>query len=71
MDSKRITERLTPLVVDEVKWSRFEDYLDFKEQELMASLKTSGDIRQINKLQGKLELLDLFQRLPQTIREMK
>lgn len=57
-------------MVDEAKWSRLMDYIEFTEEELVEKLKTSGDIKQINKLQGKLELIKQFKELPNTIRKL-
>ena len=70
MDKATLTQRLTILVVDEAKWSRLEDYLEYLEDELIENLKTSRDIRQINLLQGKLELLKQLLSLPDTIRKL-
>ncbi|WGH49988.1 hypothetical protein [Pseudoalteromonas phage vB_PtuP_Slicky01] len=70
MNKKQLLERLTILVVDEAKWSRLEDYLEATEDDLVSTLKTSKDIREINKLQGKLELLTQLLNIPNDIRKL-
>ena len=70
MNKKQLLERLTILVVDEAKWSRLEDYLEATEDDLISALKTSKDIREINKLQGKLELLAQLLNIPNDIRKL-
>ncbi len=70
MNKTEFLKRLAIVVVDESKWSRVMDYIEFTEDELVEQLKTSSDIKQINKLQGKLELIKQFKSLPETIRKL-
>lgn len=70
MTKQELTKRLSILVVDDAKWSRLLDYIEFIEDETIECLKTSKDIRQINMIQGKLQLIAQLKDLPDTIRKL-
>lgn len=64
MDKTQLKIRLLPVVTN-LHWERLEDYLDFIRKEQLESLARCSDIRQINKLQGKIEMLDYILGLPE------
>lgn len=71
MDKSLALKRLTPLVIEgDPKWEALVTYLEFLEDESLASLRTCKDIRQINILQGKLEVYNhMLHELPKQIRQ--
>jgi len=70
MTKQELIKRLSILVVDDAKWSRLLDYIEFIEDETIECLKTSRDIRSINMIQGKLELITQLKDLPEQIRKL-
>ena len=64
MDKNTLTQRLLPLVTS-LNWERLEDYLIYERQELLENLAKCSDIKQINKLQGRILQLDVVLKLPE------
>ncbi len=52
------------VVVTSQNWDRVEDYLESLRTLTVETLIHSTDIKQINKLQGKIEMLDQILSLP-------
>ncbi len=69
MEKKDLLKRLTPVVGHDT-WSNMEDYLESELLDVTENLATSSNIRQMNMLQGKHELLKKLLNLPGTIREL-
>lgn len=69
MNDIKIVQRLLPLVSDEIIWHRLKDYLDSQREHLIKTLILSHDIKQINRTQGKVELLDNLLGLRDTVRK--
>ncbi len=69
MNSKELIKRLNPLIADTVKWDRLEDYLNYLKDNATATLVTSTDIRNINKLQSEVLLLQRLIELPTLVRK--
>jgi hypothetical protein len=69
MDKNKMMTRLMPLVTD-LKWDHLEDYLNYERHILVETLIKSTDIKQINKIQGELRLLDKLLQLPHTVKQV-
>lgn len=68
MDRQTIYKRLLPIVNDE-RWSRVEDYLNYEQSILIQNLIKSTDIRLINKIQGEIARIESMLNLPSTIKK--
>tara|TARA_R110002051_G_C8630815_1_gene484706 strand:+ start:208 stop:429 length:222 start_codon:yes stop_codon:yes gene_type:complete len=69
MDKNKLMTRLMPLVTD-IKWDSLEDYLSYERHVLVEQLIQCTDIKQINKLQGELKLLDKILDLPNYVKKV-
>lgn len=69
MDKKQLILRLVP-VVSGSNWDRLEDYLVFERSELVGQLISSNDIKSINRIQGKILLIDQLLALPETLKKL-
>lgn len=70
MKQTEVIKRMLP-VVTSCNWDKVEDYLNFLREDLLETLAVSSDIRQINKLQGEILMLDKILNLPDTIKKLK
>jgi len=69
MKQIEVIKRMLPIVTSS-NWERIEDYLNSTREEILENLAKSGDIRQINKLQGEILMVDKLLNLPNTIKKL-
>lgn len=69
MNELKLVQRLLPLVSDDIKWSRLEDYLEMEKENLINTLISSQDIKQINRTQGRIQQINLLLNIKEEVRQ--